>query len=411
MKPFFRVQTVAQVLERIAAVQPLGPETAPLGEAGGRVLARDLSAPHDLPGFTRACMDGYAVQAADTFGASETSPGYLDLVGEVRMGQAPDLRVGPGQCARIATGGMLPTGADAVLMVEHTREADPTTIEVTKSLAPGGNVMGPADDAVAGQVLLPAGQRLRPQDLGLLGSLGFAAVEVSRRPRVGVISTGDEVVPVSATPGPGQVRDVNAYTLAQAVRESGGLPAPLGLVPDDAAALKAAVAASLAANDLTLLSGGSSVGGRDHTARVFLDQPGAELVVHGVAVSPGKPFIWVRAGGRHLLGLPGQVASCLVAYYLLAEPFIERMLGRPGLPFARFGRAQALLARNLASAPGREEYVRVRLAANNGRLVAEPVFGKSGLLCTLVQGQGLVRIPLHQEGLEAGEPVEVLLFP
>ncbi len=411
MKPFFQVKTVAQVHAHVQAVSPLDYQEVDLLQAGGRTLAQDLVAPHDLPGFERACMDGYAVQAADTFGVSETLPGYLTLVGEVVMGQAPDFRLGPGQCARIMTGGMLPPGADAVVMVEHTRGLDAGTVEVCRAVAPGGNLLGPRDDAAAGQVLLPAGQVLRPQDLGLLAALGCARVSVARRPRVGIISTGDEVVPVQASPGPGQVRDVNTYTLARAVSEAGGEPQLLGLVGDDEQALIRAVAQSLAQDDLTLLSGGSSMGGRDLTAQIFLAQPGAELLVHGVAVAPGKPFIWVRTPAGQLLGLPGQVASCLVAFHLFAEPIIERLLGGRGQAFSRFGRQAAVLARNLPSAPGREEYVRVRLVAQNGHLSAEPLFGKSGLIRTLVEAVGLVRVPMNREGLEAGEAVEVLTFP
>ncbi|MFH1033556.1 MAG: gephyrin-like molybdotransferase Glp [Pseudomonadota bacterium] len=411
MKPFFQVQTVAQVHAHIQQVAPLPGQEVDLLEAGGRTLARDLVAPHDLPGFERSCMDGYAVQAADTFGVSEALPGYLTLAGEVMMGQVPGFTLAPGQCARIMTGGMLPAGADAVVMVEHTRGLDPQTVEVSRAVAPGSHLLGPQDDARAGQVLLPAGQVLRPQDLGLLAALGCARVPVARRPLVGIISTGDEVVPVQATPGPGQVRDVNTHTLARAVSEAGGQPRILGLVGDDETLLAQAVAQSLAHNDLTLLSGGSSMGSRDLTAQIFLAQAGAEMLVHGVAVAPGKPFIWVRAARGHLLGLPGQVASCLVAFHLFAEPMIERLLGRPGRAFSRFGRQGAVLARNLASAPGREEYVRVRLVSQNGHVAAEPIFGKSGLIRTLVEGDGLLRVPLNREGLEAGESVEVLTFP
>jgi molybdopterin molybdotransferase len=394
-------------------LEALAAESVELGAAAGRVLARPFTAPHDLPGFTRATMDGFAVRGKDTFGAGETEPAYLRLAGEVRMGTEPDFRLGPGQCARIMTGGMLPAGADAVVMVEHTRELAGGEVEIARSAAPGANLLGPADDAARGRELLPAGHRLRPQDLGLLAGLGRERVEVRRRPRVGVISTGDEVVPVGAEPGPGQVRDVNTTTLAAQVRQAGGEPLALGLAPDRPEELARLVERSLAEADLTLLSGGSSVGARDLTADIFTSFAGAELLVHGVSVSPGKPFIWVRTPAGHLLGLPGQVASCLVAFHLLVEPVLEAMLGRPALPFARFGRRPAVLARNLASAQGREDYVRVRLepGENGGPERAAPVLGKSGLIRTLVQGHGLVRIPLEDEGLEAGAAVEVLTFP
>ncbi|MCB2192522.1 MAG: molybdopterin molybdotransferase MoeA [Deltaproteobacteria bacterium] len=411
MKAFFKVQDVAAVHALAQKLATLPPEEVPLDQALGRALALPLTAPSDLPGFARATMDGYALRAMDTFGAGETSPGYLEIIGDVRMGQTPEFSVGPGQCARIGTGGMLPVGADAVVMVEHTRLLDDTSLEVATSVAPGGNTLGPTDDASQGQELLPRGQCLRPQDLGLLAALGQQRVLVTRRPRVGIISTGDEVVPVEASPAPGQVRDVNTHTLAAQVVRAGGEPVPLGLVPDNAQALKAVTARSLDSCDLTLLSGGSSVGVRDFTSEVFLSFPGAELLVHGVAVSPGKPFLWARTPSGHLLGLPGQVASCLVSFYLLVEPILERLQGRPALPFTRFARLPAVLTRNIPSAPGREEYLRVSLSQENGGWLAQPLFGKSGLLTTMIQGQGLVRVPKDCEGLDAAEAVEVLLFP
>lgn len=408
---FFQVQTLAEVQARMAGVAPLGAETAPLLEAGGRTLAADVAAPRDLPGFARATMDGYAVRGRDTFGAAETAPGLLALTGEVTMGAAPELGVGAGACVRIGTGGMLPAGADAVVPVEHTRLVDARTVEVTRPAGPGTNVLGPRDEAAAGQVMLAAGTRLRPQDVGLLAALGLARVPVVRRPRAAILSTGDEVVPVGAEPAPGQVRDVNTYTLATLVAAAGATPVVLGLVGDDPTALRAALETGRAGCDLVLLSGGSSVGQRDLTAEIFLGVPGTELLVHGVAVAPGKPFIWVRDGGRQLLGLPGQVASCLIAFHLFVEPLIERLLGRPARSFTRFGRVTARLARNLPTAPGREEYVRVRLREDPDGPVAEPLVGKSGLLGTLTQGHGLVRVPAEREGLAAGEPVTVLLFP
>jgi molybdopterin molybdotransferase len=413
MKPFFNVQTLAQVMARAREVAPLESEAVSLARATGRTLAQPLCAPHDLPGFDRATMDGYAVMGRDTFGASESAPAYLKLAGDVRMGQAPDFSVEPGRCARIGTGGMLPAGADAVVMVEYTRQLEDDLIEVTRSVAPGGHVVGHADDAAEGQVLLPAGTSLRVQDVGLLAALGFTRPEVRRRPRVGIISSGDEVVAVERTPGPGQVRDVNSFTLAAQVEQAGGEAVPLGLLPDDEQALGDAVRESASRCDLTLLSGGSSVGTRDLTASVFTSLSGAELLVHGVSVAPGKPFIWVTTGRHQLLGLPGQVTSCVIAFYLFVEPIMERLLGRPAVPLARFGRLRATLTRNLPAAPGRESYVRVRVAVReeDGRLLAEPLLGKSGLLHTLTRAQGLVRVPLGHEGLDQGAEVTVRLFP
>jgi molybdopterin molybdotransferase len=411
-RSFFQVLSVAEVHALALRLGALPEEQVALGQALGRTLACDVVAPADLPGFARATMDGYAVRARDTFGATETSPGYLTLAGTVPVGQPATIELAPGHSAAIATGAMLPAGADAVVQLEHTRQLDAVTVEVTRSAAPGANVLEPTDDAAAGQTLLQRGQRLRAQDLGLLAALGVATVSAVRRPTAGIISTGDEVVPVEQAPRPGQVRDVNAVTLAALVAEAGGAPCSLGLVRDDAAAIRSAALRSRAELDLTLLSGGSSVGARDLTAEVFLSLPGARRLVHGVSVAPGKPFLWVEAGGHQLLGLPGQVTSCVIAFHLFVEPMLERLLGRAPRSFTRFGRAEATLARNVAAAPGRETYVRVRLIEEQGgRLRAEPLFGKSGVLRTLVEGQGLVVIPLGAEGLRAGTTVTVLTFP
>jgi molybdopterin molybdotransferase len=411
MKPFFQVQTLELVWQRMSEIPCLPTESVLLEHSAGRTLVEDFAAPHDLPGFSRSTMDGYAVRARDTFGASETQPGYLTLQGEVVMGHAPKFSLSAGGCGRIGTGGMLPGGADAVMMVEHTREADTETVEITRSVAPGAHVIGPSDDAEAGQILLPAGQVLRPQDVGLLAAMGAQRPQVVRRPRAGILSTGDEVVPVQRAPEPGQVRDVNAHVLAAQIRAAGGEAVPLGLTPDDPDRLRAAVDRSLAEADLTLLSGGSSVGTRDLTAEIFQSVPGAELLVHGVSVAPGKPFIWVRCGDHHLLGMPGHVTSCLVSFHLFVEPLLERLLGRAGHAFTRFGRIDATLTRNIAAAPGRELYQRVRTHRADDGWLAEPVVGRSGLLRSLVQGNGLVRVPLGSEGLEAGAAIEVLLFP
>ncbi len=410
MKPFFKVQSVARVREHAEAMGPLEAEVVPLAEAPGRTLADPVEASADLPGFERATMDGFALRSADTFGASESSPGYLRLVGEVCMGEAPSLRVGPGECASIGTGGMLPEGTDAVIMVEHTRPAGDALVEVCRPVPPRGNVLGAADDAAQGDLLMPAGQRLRAQDVGLLAALGRDEVPVVRRPRVAIISTGDEVVPVERSPRPGQVRDVNTHTLCAQVYAAGGLPLALGLVRDDPDALEAAVTRGLERSDILVLSGGSSMGARDLTVEVFQSFPGAHLLVHGVSVAPGKPFIWVRAEAGELLGLPGQVTSCMISFHLFVEPLMERLLGRPARSFVRFGRREAVLSRDLPSAQGREEYVRVRLSETAAGAVAEPLFGKSGLIRTLTQSHGLVRVEASCEGLDKGSPVTVLLY-
>ena len=410
MLEFFQLKTIEEVLALLERFPVLAAETVPLQQAWNRVLAADVAAPADVPEFDRACMDGYAVRARDTFGASPGSPAWLSISGEVAMGAVATQPLAPGQAQRLATGGMLPPGADAVVMVEYTQELGDQTIEVYRSVAPLENVVQRGEDVTAGTVLLRAGARLRPQDIGLLAALGVAAVPVRRRPRVAVLATGDEIIPITAAPQPGQMRDANSYALAAQIMACGGDPQPLGIIPDRLEAWQAAIETALAASDLILLSGGSSVGTRDLAVAAIRSFPDAEILVHGVAISPGKPTILATIGGKPLFGLPGHPVSALVIMDILVQPLLAQLLGLAGPepPWRR--RVTARLSRNLASAAGREEFVRVRLRLADDGLWADPILGKSGLISTMVKADGLVRIPLHTEGLEQGERVEVRLF-
>lgn len=407
----FTVVTPTQALQRLLAHLPPGPlgvETVSLAEALDRVLAEDLLAPVSLPAFARSTMDGYAVRAADTFGASEGLPAYLTVVGEVPMGRAPTVVVGPGQAALIHTGGMLPPGTDAVVMVEKTQKLSEQEIEVLGPVAPGENVLQVGEDIALGSTMLKAGQRLRPQDLGGLAAVGITHVTVARRPRVAILATGDEIVPPESVPGPGQVRDVNTATLAGLVRRAGGFPISLGIAPDHFEALEAAARQGLETADALVLSAGSSVSTRDMTAEAIrrLGAPG--VLVHGVSIRPGKPTILAVAGGKPVFGLPGNPVSALTVAGLFLAPAIWHLQGCSTPPPTP--RTWARLARNIPSAPGREEYVPVRLEERQGELWADPVFGKSNLIYTLVRADGLVVVPLDAGGLQAGERVEVKLF-
>jgi molybdopterin molybdotransferase len=383
-------------------------ESIPTAEALDRVLAGPLTAPSSLPAFARSTMDGYAVRAADTFGATETLPAYLALVGQVPMGGAPDIKLGPAQAAVVYTGGMIPAGADAVVMIERTQKLDATNVEVLRAVAPGENVIGIGEDVKAGEALLSPGHILRPQDVGGLMALGITRVTVAARPRVAIVSTGDEVVPPEVEPGPGQVRDVNTYTVAGLVARAGGIPLPQGVVRDDLDSLLAAAQAGLNGADVLVISAGSSVSTRDLTAQVInrLGQPG--VLVHGVSVKPGKPTILGLCGNKPAIGLPGNPVSAMVVALLFLSPVVWRLQGVDAPPGRR--RVTARLAHNVASAPGREDYVQVKLADRDGQMWADPVFGKSNLIYTLVKADGLLRVPLDSNGLHEGEPVEVELF-
>ena len=345
-----------------------------------------------------------------TSGASVGAPQYLEIKGEVAMGAVPERGIGPGEVLRVPTGAMLPIGADAVVMIEYTAEHPDQTLEVRRAVAPGENVLQIGEDVQAGELLFEAGRRLRPQDVGLLAALGTARLTAYQRPRVAILSSGDEIVPIDGRPGPGQVRDANAYLAAAQVQAWGGLPLIRGILPDEFNALRAALAAALIEADLILISGGSSVGVRDLTLAAIQDLPGAEVLVHGVALRPGKPTILAAVGETQpLLGLPGHPASAAVVMEVLGRPLLEQLSGlKVRAPWGRT--LSAALSRNLAGASGREDYVRVRLRREGDNLWADPVLGPSGLISPLVQSDGLVMIPLGVEGLFKGEQVEVRLF-
>ena len=388
-------------------------ESLALEEALGRITMQEIAAPEHLPAAPRSIMDGYAVRARETFGATESLPAYLAVTGEVLMGEQPAHGPAEGACFRIATGGLLPPATDAVVMLEHTVQVDETMIEVVQPVAEGTNVIGVGEDVMKGTAVLPAGHRLRPQDLGLLAGLGIRQVPVRRRLHVGIISTGDEIVPFDQTPPAGKIRDMNAVTLAAMVRELGGIPNYYGIVADDEEHFRAVAEASLAANDLLIFSGSSSVGARDMGERVLdsLGEPG--IIVHGVAIKPGKPVMIAMAYGKPLFGLPGHPVAAAVAFDLFVRLAMRHLGGgiADGLP--EFRTLRARLMRNVNSAAGRRDFIRVQVqpASAVGEFAeAYPVLGKSGALSTMVRAHGYLILPEAQQGVRQGELVDVHLF-
>ena len=409
MKEFFKVKTIDQVLEYRTQFAPMETEKVPIADSMNRILAQDIHADIDLPDFSRSIMDGFAVRGASTFGASEGNPAYLVVKGTVAMGESPNLSVGPGEAVRISTGGMLPPGADSVVMVEHTGAIDDDTIEVYRSVAPGQNMVTVGEDIKKGEAMLIAGLNIRPQEVGLLAALGRPEVAVYKRPVVGIISTGDEIVPISEIPGPGQIRDVNTYTLMSQVRELGALAVPFGIVGDDYETLLAKSARAFERCDLVLVSGGSSVGARDFTIDVISAMEDAAILFHGISISPGKPTILARVQNKQFWGLPGHVVSAMIVFSRIVKPFIEYVSGL-GDGAQNEIRLTARLSRNVASAQGRVDFVRVRLFHKNGANRAEPILGKSGLISTMVKADGLIEIGMNTEGLDEGTEVEVILL-
>ena len=388
------------------------PEEVESSAALGRVTFSPVVALQPLPAFPRSTVDGYAVMAADTHGASESLPAYLKVAGEVPMGAAPSFTLFPGLCALIHTGGMLPDGANAVVMVEHTQNVRTDEVELLRAAAVGENVLKVGEDVAVGQEVIPAGTRLRPAEIGGLMALGITRLPVARRPCVGIISSGDEVVPPESIPEPGQVRDVNAFSLSALVEEAGGLPVRYGIIPDRAEAILQAAQNALAECELVIITAGSSASSRDLTAQVINELGAPGVLVHGVNVRPGKPTILAVCNGKPVIGLPGNPVSALVIASLFVAPLVEALLGlhrtrpQPSLP--------ARMSLNLPSQAGREDWVPVRLIPETRpgpvAYLAEPVFGKSNLIFSLARADGLVRIAPDATGLSAGEIVEVRLF-
>jgi len=419
-REFFTVKTVSEALTGFRPELRTPVETIALAHALGRVPAEPITAPHALPGFARATVDGFAVRAADTYGASEGLPSYLDLIGEARMGQAPETEMRPGGAVAIATGAPLPPGADSVLKVEYTQSPTPELIEVLRPATPGEGMVRADEDAAPGAEIARPGRPLRAQDLGMLAAAGTAELPAYARPRVAIVSTGDELVPADA-PGElpvGQVRDSSAPALAALVHEAGGQPDFAGIVPDDREALTATLRALVKGSDpfgrvveglsrgcdVLVVSAGSSVGARDETAAAIasLGEPG--IWCHGLSLKPGKPTLLADVGGIPVIGLPGNPRSALVVFRLIGMPIV-RMVGGctepPPEPSVR-----ARLTRDLPSAAGRLDVVQVRLAGE----VAEPLFGSSSLLSILTAADGYLLVPEAATGLAAGSDVEVMLY-
>ncbi len=407
MKEFFKVTDLQKVLEYRREFPQVATEEIALLETVGRILAEDIVADVDLPDFPRAIVDGYALQGASSFGASDGNPAYLNVIGSIAMGESPQLTVEPGEAARIATGGMLPKGADSVVMIEHTEAIDDATIEVYRSIAPGLYMRAIGEDIKKKSCVLKQGQMIRPQEAGLLAALGRRKVAVFKKPVIGIISTGDEIIPISKTPHLGQIRDINTYTLAGLIHETGAQSISYGIVSDNFETLFEKCKQALDQCDMILISGGSSVGTRDFTVDVLSALQDAKILVHGISISPGKPTILAKIQNKAIWGMPGHVVSSMIVFSRVVSPFIRHFSGQIREP-AKEHRLSAILTRNVASTQGRTDFIRVRLRHEDDQLVAEPVLGKSGLISTMVFADGLVEIDINTEGLDKGTVVEVI---
>jgi molybdopterin molybdotransferase len=404
-REFFTAVSVSQALAGFRPLRRTPIETVRRDAALARVPAVPVVSPEDLPGFARSTVDGYAVRAADTYGASDGQPTYLDIAGAVRMGRVPDVEMRPGTAVQMPTGGALPARADAVVMVEHTQVTLPGVVEVTRPVAVGDGVVREDEDVVAGAVIAAPGRPMRAQDVGLLAAAGVTEIQVHARPRVAIVSTGDEVVPPSTrTRVPGQVRDATAPALAALVLQAGGIPLAQGIVPDDVDALTKSLESALHEADLVVVSAGSSVGARDETAAAVraLGPPG--IYCHGLAIKPGKPTLLAECSGVPVIGLPGNPLSALVVFRMVGLPVL-RLVG--GVTAAVSNpTTTATLSRGVASAAGRLDVVQVRLDGG----IATPLFGFSALLSVLTDADGYVVVPEAATGMDEGATVTVTLY-
>ncbi|NLM81200.1 MAG: molybdopterin molybdenumtransferase MoeA [Candidatus Methanoculleus thermohydrogenotrophicum] len=402
MTEFLHLIPVTEAIHLINQISPVvGTEFVPLTAAYGRVLAEDVRADNDIPGFDRSIKDGFAVNSADTVRASEAAPIPLTRVGKVAMGRGGvGISIRSGECAYIPTGGLLPEGADAVVMLEYCQDLG-TAVLVGRQVSPGENIIRADEDYARGEGVLAAGKLLNVQDIGVLAAIGVSRVAVRKRPVIGIIPTGVELVPLDQVPAAGEVHDVNSYLCGAFVEERGGIPRYYDIVRDNPEDLAALLSSALDECDAFLISGGSSKDDRDIVADVIGSL--GEVLAHGIALAPGKPTIIGKIGRAPVIGIPGHPASTRVVLAVLAGPLLQSLTGCTS---RREAKQKAVLIQSISSEQGREEYVRVKLLGDE----AVPLFGKSGLLNTVVQSDGFIRIPQGCEGLEAGCEVDVTLW-
>ena len=410
MKGFFKVQTPEQLYRKMDRFRPLSFEKVGVEKSLHRILSEDIISPIHLPEFPRSTVDGFALRAAGTYGASEKNPAILRMIGEIPMGQVSDIEVKDGETVKVATGGMVPKGADAVEMLEYTEWVDSHTLHAFKPISPLENVIQVGEDVKAGEVVLQQGHLIRPQDIGLMAGIGKTDVQVFLRPRVAVISSGDEIIPIEQVPKPGQVRDMNRYTIVSMVEEIEGIPIFLGIAKDRFDDLKKKIELGLKEADMVMMTGGSSVGSLDLTREVLETLPETEILGHGVSIRPGKPTLLADVNGKPFLGLPGHPVSAMVIFHLFGKPLLKILSGLSREVIWHQIKIKAKASRNIPSVPGREDYVRVKLEERDETMWAHPIFGKSGAISNLVRANGLIRIGINEEGLEQGEEAEVILL-
>lgn len=400
------LKTVDEAKKILGKIRLMETETIEATESLDRFVAIDVISPEDLPPFNKAMMDGYAVKAEDTFGASEEKPVSLSLIGEIKIGEVPEKEVKKGEAIKINTGAIMPQGADSVEMLEYVDSVRGEKILIRKALTPGENVAKRGEDIKKGEVLLAKGHKIRSQDIGALSGLGITKIKVFKRPKVAIIPTGDELVRPSKRPESGQIRDMNTYSLAAQIKKCGGEPISFGIIKDNYKVLKKKIEEALSKADMVLISGGSSVGAYDLTLKVMGSLAKGKILTQGVAIKPGKPTIIAKVKEKIIFGLPGNPVSVMVVFRKIVEPIILAMMNAK----EKIRTVNARLARTVTSSTGREEYIRVRLEEKEEMLIAIPLHRGSANIVSLVKADGLLKIPRLSEGIEKGQIVEVEIW-
>ncbi len=409
MSDFLKVKPIEQALEIIDnhPTPLLSTVNIKTIDSLSRTVSTPITSPSDLPSFDRSTMDGYAVRATDTYGASQSQPSYLNLVSEITMGSIPKTKIKVGQAAKIFTGGMIPESADAVVMVEYTELIDSSLIEIIKPVAPGENIIKIGEDIKENDPVFEVGHIIRPQDIGGLLALGITQTPVFERPKIGVISTGDELINPEIEPTKGQVRDINSYTVSSLIQKHGGEPIIFGINKDEFEVQFNSAQKALTECSLLVISAGSSTSSRDLTSQVIssLGEPG--ILMHGLAHKPGKPSIIGSVEDKLIFGLPGNPVSAMIIFELLVKRAINNILRSTKKLITP---TQAILTTDIPSINGREEHVPVKLYnSQSGKLMAEPVFGKSNLIYTLIKSDGIVIVPINKSGIYSGDLVDVFI--
>jgi len=372
----------------------------------GRILATDIVSTENVPSFNRSTVDGFAVKAQNTFGCSDSIPAILNFKGEVLMGEAPTFEIGKDECAYVPTGGELPAGADAMVMIEYSENYGDGTRAMLKPSAPGQHVTFIGDDVKVGQAVLHKGTKLAARHIGVLAALGYDKVPVYKKPVISVISTGDELVDVTESPKGAEVRDINSFTICAALEELGCEYRKIGIVKDNLPLLESVMTKAFSESDMVIVSGGSSVGVKDSTFKV-LDKIG-EVLFHGIAIKPGKPTILGNVNGKPGFGLPGHPLAAYYVFNLFVKPLIKNMTGANNTDL--YNKKNANLTLSIPCNHGREECMGIKMKNENGRTMAEPVYAKSGLISVLSDSDGYIRIARDCEGLSQDEEVEIELF-